>query len=52
MGKWLIRFWGGSYLEIDGGVGVSIEELEVADAVAREEGTGHGTVESGLGLEL
>jgi hypothetical protein len=32
---------------LDGGVGVSVEELKVADAITGEEGAGHGAVESG-----
>lgn len=32
------------------GVGVSVKELEVADAIARKEGTSHGAVKSLWGL--
>ena len=36
----------------NGCVGVSVEELEVANAVAREERAGHGAMESGVELGL
>jgi hypothetical protein len=36
----------------DGGVGVSVEELEIADAITGEEWAGHGAVESGVGVGL